>query len=70
MLKLIYKIKMEKQKICIVGGGLSGLVTASALSALNVEIDLIMGKVKNYTLTPNRTTAISHENFEFLKQCI
>ena len=32
---------MEKQKICIVGGGLTGLITAITLSKLNLQIDLI-----------------------------
>ena len=32
---------MKKQKICIIGGSLSGLVTAIALSKLYCEIDLI-----------------------------
>ena len=36
---------MEKQKICIIGGNLTGLVTAIALSKLNCQIDLITGNV-------------------------
>ena len=36
---------MKKQKICIIGGGLTGLVTAISLSKLNCEIDLITGKI-------------------------
>ena len=36
---------MKKQKICIIGGGLTGLVTAISLSGLNCEIDL-----KNHNL--------------------
>ena len=32
---------MEKQKVCIVGGGLTGLITAITLSKLNLDIDLI-----------------------------
>ena len=34
---------MKKQKICIIGGGLTGLVTAISLSKLNCSIDLITG---------------------------
>ena len=37
---------MKKQKICIIGGSLAGLVTAISLSKLNCEIDLIVGKDK------------------------
>ena len=33
---------MKKQKICIIGGSLTGLVTAISLSKLNCEIDLIV----------------------------
>ncbi len=32
---------MKKQKICIIGGGLSGLASALVLSDLDVNIDLI-----------------------------
>ena len=32
---------MKKQKICVIGGSLTGLVTAISLSKLNCEIDLI-----------------------------
>ena len=32
---------MEKQKVCIIGGGLTGLVTAAALSKLNFSCLLI-----------------------------
>ena len=58
---------MEKQKICIIGGGLTGLVTAIALSRLNLKIDLITGDVKQ-NLNSNRTTSISEDNYNYLCQ--
>ena len=58
---------MKKQKICIIGGGLTGLVTAISLSGLNCEIDLIIGN-NNSNIESNRTTAISQENFDFLNE--
>ena len=43
MLKLIYKkYNHEKEKICIIGGGLTGLIAAIALSKLNFNIDLVI----------------------------
>ena len=58
---------MEKQKICIIGGGLTGLVTAISLSKFDFEIDLITGKlIKNFK--SNRTIAISEENFNYLNK--
>ena len=59
---------MEKQKICIVGGGLTGLVTAITLSRLNIKVDFISGKNKNGNIISNRTTAISQNNYDFLKK--
>ena len=56
---------MNKQKICIIGGSLTGLVTAISLSKLNCEIDLITEK-SNIKRSSNRTIAISENNFEFL----
>ena len=65
---MIYKNKkMEKQKICIVGGGLTGLITAITLSKLNLKIDLITGNINQYTKS-NRTIAISQNNYDFLKK--
>ena len=58
---------MEKQKICIVGGGLTGLLTATALSKLNLKIDLITGST-NWNIKTNRTIAISQQNYNFLKE--
>ena len=58
---------MKKQKICIIGGGLTGLITAISLSKLNCEIDLI---TDNFTknLKSNRTVAISDNNLNlFIK---
>lgn len=57
---------MKKQKICIIGGGLTGLITAVALSKLNLSVDLISNNI-NKNVKTNRTTAISHENLLFLK---
>ena len=58
---------MKKQKICIIGGGLTGLVTAISLSKFDFEIDLITENlIKNYKST--RTIAISEENFNFLNK--
>ena len=58
---------MKKQKICIIGGSLTGLVTAISLSKLNCSIDLITGNaVQN--LKSNRTIAVSENNFDFLNK--
>ena len=56
---------MKKQKICIIGGSLTGLATAISLSNLDLEIDLILGN-DNHNFQSNRTTAISQDNFNFL----
>ena len=50
----------------IIGGGLTGLITAVALSKLNLSVDLISNNI-NKNVKTNRTTAISHENLLFLK---
>ena len=58
---------MKKQKICIIGGSLTGLVTAISLSKLNCEIDLITTNLSEISST-NRTIAISESNLNFLKK--
>jgi 2-octaprenyl-6-methoxyphenol hydroxylase len=58
---------MKKQKICIIGGNLSGLTTAIALSRLNCEIDIVTGSV-NRNVQSNRTIAISENNLDFLNR--
>ena len=57
---------MEKQKICIIGGGLTGLITAIALSKLKVSVDLIVDRMEN-NIDSNRTIAISQDNYDFLQ---
>ena len=57
---------MKKQRICIVGDGLSGLMTVIALNNLpNVEVHLIAKKNKH--VNDKRTTAISRSNFNFFQ---
>ena len=56
---------MNKQKICIIGGSLTGLITAISLSKLNCHIDLITGNAKQ-KYDSGRTIAISQNNFNFL----
>jgi len=58
---------IKKQKICIIGGSLTGLVTAIGLSKLNCEIDLITGHFSK-NLKSRRTIAISENNFDFLNK--
>ena len=57
---------MKKHKICIVGGGLTGLISALVLSERGLDIDLIVensvSKIKDL-----RVTAISEKNIDFLK---
>ena len=55
------------QKICIIGDGLTGLVTAISLSKLNCEIDLIASN-NNQNYKSKRTIAISESNLDFLKK--
>ena len=60
---------MKKHKICIVGGGLTGLISALVLSERGLNIDLMVennvSKIKDL-----RVTAISEKNMEFLKSRI
>jgi 2-octaprenyl-6-methoxyphenol hydroxylase len=58
---------MKKQKICIIGGSLTGLVTAIALSKLNCDIDLITGLSKP-SINLKGTIAISENNLKFLNK--
>ena len=58
---------MKKQKICIIGGGLTGLVTAISLSKLNLKVDLITDNL-NRNIKSDRTIAISQNNYDFLKK--
>tara|TARA_A100001015_G_scaffold142882_1_gene158482 strand:- start:894 stop:2024 length:1131 start_codon:yes stop_codon:yes gene_type:complete len=60
---------MKKHKICIVGGGLTGLISALILSERGLDIDLIVeNNVSN--IKDLRVTAISEKNMEFLKSTI
>ena len=60
---------MIKQRICIVGDGLSGLMTALALNKLEgLEVHLI--SKKNKRSKDRRTTAISASNHEFFNKVI
>ena len=58
---------MKCQKICIIGDGLAGLVTAVTLKNLNIQVDLIYKKSKKEKTSDYRTTAISENNYKFLK---
>ena len=58
---------MKKQKICVIGGSLTGLVTAISLSKLNCEIDLVIDN-PTQNLSSTRTIAISEKNFDFLNK--
>ena len=59
---------MTKQKVCIIGDGLTGLVTATVLSKLNLEIDLVTTNTVKKNLKSIRTLAVSQKNLEFLKK--
>jgi len=58
---------MNKQKICIIGDGLSGSATAAIMSKQYVSIDLYSGNKRNNKNLDNRTTAVSESNFQFIK---
>ena len=57
---------MKKQKICIIGDGLSGLTAALALSNLDIEVDFIIKNIQEKKTSDPRITAISQSNFNFL----
>ncbi len=57
---------MKKQKICVIGDGLSGLTAALALSNLDIEVDFIIKNIKEKKSSDPRITAISQSNFKFL----
>ena len=54
-----------KQKICIIGNGLTGLTSALILGDLNIKIDLIHSN-NNKQIKDNRSTALSATNYNFL----
>ena len=60
---------MKKQRICIVGDGLSGLMATLALNKLEgLEVHLISKKNKHSK--DKRTTAISASNYEFFNKVV
>jgi len=60
---------MKKQRICIVGEGLAGLMTALALNNLpSLEVHLITKK--NKLKKDKRTTAISVSNYKFFQEIL
>ena len=65
----VKNFNMSKQRICIVGDGLSGLITAVVLGQVpEIEVNLIAKKaLKNQD---KRTTAISDTNYKFVKEHI
>ena len=57
---------MNKQRICIVGDGLSGLMTAISLNQIpGIEVILVVKKASKKQ--DKRTTAISETNYKFVK---
>ena len=61
---------MIKQRICIIGDGLSGLMTAVVLAKVpGIEVNLIAKKVHTKNID-KRTTAISDTNYKFINQNI
>ena len=58
---------MFKQKILILGDGLTAKLAASLLSKLDLEIELVALK-SNLQEKNNRTIAISNSNFNFFKK--
>jgi len=61
---------MDKQKICIIGDGLTGLTTAAILSKQNLSIDLCSGSKKKSNNLDSRTTAISESNLQYIKNIL
>ena len=60
---------MKKQRICIVGDGLTGLMSALALNNLPcLEVHLIVQK--NNHKKDRRTTAISSSNYKFFQEVL
>ncbi len=60
---------MKKHKICIVGGGLTGLISALVLSEKGLDIDLIVENTVSQS-KDLRVTAISEKNLEYLKNSL
>ena len=58
---------MNKQKICIIGGGLTGLITAISLSRHNCKIDLVTGNIKENHKNKG-TVAISENNLDYINK--
>ena len=60
---------MKKQRICIVGDGLSGLMTTLALNKLE-GVEVLLISRKNMHFKDRRTTAISASNYDFFNKVI
>ena len=60
---------MNKQRICVVGDGLTGLMTAITLNNIP-ELEVKLVAKKKLRNKDKRTTAISDTNFGFLKENI
>jgi len=57
---------MKKQKICVIGDGLTGLTTALSIKTSITDVDLYCGDSSKFKKNDTRTTAISKSNHDFI----
>ena len=61
---------MNKQKICVIGDGLTGLTVALFLSKLKIDVCIVGKFKKKISFQDGRTTAISPSNYDFFLNLI
>ena len=69
MYHLIFVVKIKNNmRICIIGGGLTGLALAKALVNQNIYVEIVMVKIQ--TIDRSRTIGITKSNVEFFNKNI
>ena len=59
---------MNKQKVCIIGAGLTGMVTAIVLKNCGLFVEVIGSNLDKKNVSKIRSVALSNSSFEYLKK--